>query len=516
MSTSMIEPGARLAGRYRLDELVSESEGAAFWKATDETLARLVAVWTFAEGFPRTAEAVRAARATSRIADSRVTQVFDADDSGATPYVVEEWVVGQSLTDLLRQGPLEPDRAAGLVAEAAETLATANATGLFHLNLTPDKLIWSVGGAVKLTGIGVDAALRGISTEQPARADAQGLGRLLYAALTGYWPGPPGVDLPPAPLVDGSPRRPTLVRPGIPPRYDELVGRSAFQAPVGPGPVGSAREVAEALADVPRLVPIPVSPAHAPAAPPPERGTSRDSGQFPSSPSRQHSGGSGGRGHGRRAAAAEPPAGRRDERSRVLPRALMGVAALVVFVGVVVGAWHVGSSMSGSGTEGTETGGSQQASGDDPAEEARLEALAPDGADVYDESGDGDHADKAGLTIDGDASTAWKTSTYQGPDFGRLKPGIGIVLDMGGSVEVHRADLNLGGGGHDVEILVGDSAERDSMTVAGKASGATGETSIELDDPAEGRYVLVWFTDIPQVDGGWRGSINEVELHGKT
>src|SRR5690606_37929127 len=210
MSTSMIEPGARLAGRYRLDELVSESEGVAFWKATDETLARLVAVWTFTEGFPRTAEAVRATRATSRIADSRVTQVFDADDSGATPYVVEEWVVGQSLTALLKQRLLEPDRAAGLVAEAAETLATANATGLFHLNLTPDKLIWSVGGAVKLTGIGVDAALRGIATEQPALADAQGLGRLLYAALTGYWPGPAGVDLPPAPLVDGSPRRPTL------------------------------------------------------------------------------------------------------------------------------------------------------------------------------------------------------------------------------------------------------------------------------------------------------------------
>lgn len=152
----MIEPGARLAGRYRLDESVSETSGAALWKATDETLARVVGVWTFADGFARTSEVVRAARAASRVADARVTQVFDADDSGPNAYVVEEFVVGQSLTELLAQGPLEPTRAAGLIAEAAEALAAANATGIHHLSLSPGKLMWSAGGAVKVTGIGVD------------------------------------------------------------------------------------------------------------------------------------------------------------------------------------------------------------------------------------------------------------------------------------------------------------------------------------------------------------------------
>src|SRR5690606_41768760 len=148
-----------------------------------------------------------------------------------------------------------------------------------------------------------------------------------------------------------------------------------------------------------------------------------------------HSGGSGGRGHGRARAAAEPPAGRGEGRSRVLPRALMGVAALVVFVGVVVGAWHVGSSMSGSGTEGTETGGSQQASGEDPAEEAGLAALSPSGADVYVESGGGDHAHKAALAIARDPSTAWKTSTYRGPQLGGLTSGIGLLLGSCGGLE---------------------------------------------------------------------------------
>ncbi|WP_258861902.1 protein kinase family protein, partial [Marinitenerispora sediminis] len=256
MSTFMIEPGARLAGRYRLDELVSETSGAALWKATDETLARLVAVWTFADGFPRTGEVVRAARAASRVADARVTQVFDADDSGPTAYVVEEWVVGRSLTELLAQGPLEPERAAGLIAEAAEAVAAANATGIYHLSLSPSKLMWSAGGAVKVTGIGVDAALRGITAPQPALADAQGLGRLMYAALTAHWPGGEQSGLRPAPLVSGRPCEPSQIRAGIPSRLNDVACRAAFQTHGRSGPLASAQAIADALADVPRLVPM--------------------------------------------------------------------------------------------------------------------------------------------------------------------------------------------------------------------------------------------------------------------
>ncbi len=167
MSTFMIEPGARLANRYRLDELVSETSGASLWKATDETLARPVGAWTFADGFSRTSEVVRAARAASRVSDARVTQVFDADESGPTPYVVQEWISGTTLSDLLRNGPLEPERAAGLIAEAAEALAAAAQVGIHHLRLTPDKLVWSVGGAVKVIGLGLDAALHNITVDDP-------------------------------------------------------------------------------------------------------------------------------------------------------------------------------------------------------------------------------------------------------------------------------------------------------------------------------------------------------------
>ncbi|GAB3210698.1 hypothetical protein SAMN02745673_02716 [Marinactinospora thermotolerans DSM 45154] len=513
----MIEPGARLAGRYRLEELVNETRGAALWKATDETLARLVAVWTFTDGFPRTSEVVRAARAASRIADARVTQVFDADDSGPTAYVVEEWVSGQSLTELLSQGPLEPDRAAGLVAEAAEAVAAAASAGIHHLCLTPNKLMWSSGGAVKVTGIGVDAALRGITSADPVVTDARGVGRLLYAALTAHWPGEEQTGLRPAPLVSGRPCEPSQIRAGIPGRLNDIVCRSAFQMAGRSGPLNSAQDIADALADVPRLVPLPVTPSAPRSRPAPS-----DEG----GPSRRAE-------HPRRAERGErlgvpahqlatPPRGSRGNgrsgsSTSTVNKVLIGAVAMLVFVAVVVGAWTVGSVMN------TPNEGNSQATSaeEQPANagEPELSVLEPAGADGFDPQGDdGDeHGDKAGLAIDGDPSTSWNTQGYNSESFGNLKSGVGLIIDMGASVEIHEANLQLGGGPYSVHLRVGDAPEESALTTVSEQAGASGEVNIKLDDPAQGRYVVVWFTaPLPSDGGEYRGTVNEVELRGIT
>ncbi len=199
MSTFISEPGTRLGGRYRLEDRVNDSGGWSGWKAIDETLARPVAVLTFAPGFPRIREVLTAARAASRLTDARLAQVFDVEDDWDAAYVVMEWVAGDSLDDLLADGPLEPARGAEIVAEAAEALAAAHAAGLAHLCLTPQSLRWTPGGGVKVLGLGVEAALADVTADDPALADTQGLAMLLYAALTGYWPGPGMGALPPGP-----------------------------------------------------------------------------------------------------------------------------------------------------------------------------------------------------------------------------------------------------------------------------------------------------------------------------
>jgi len=221
MSTFISEPGTRLGGRYRLEDRVSDASGWAAWKAIDETLARAVAVLTFAPGFPRISEVLTAARAASRLTDARLAQVFDVEDDWDQAYVVMEWVAGDSLDDLLADGPLDPARGAEIVAEAAEALAAAHSSGVAHLCLTPQSLRWDAGrrgeGAGRRDRRRPVRHVRG----RPGRGRHPWAAMLLYAALTRYWPGPGMGTLPPAPLADGRPCSPRQVCAGVPASIDE-------------------------------------------------------------------------------------------------------------------------------------------------------------------------------------------------------------------------------------------------------------------------------------------------------
>ena len=212
MSTFTSEPGTKLGGRYRLEDRVAAAAGWAAWKAIDEILARAVTVVTFAPGFPRIREVVTAARAASRLTDARLAQVFDVEEDLDRAYIVMEWAAGETLDDLLSAGPMDPSTGARIVAEAAAALSVAHAAGLAHLCLTPESVRWTSGGGVKVTGLGIDAALAGLTAEDPEATDTRALGRLLYATLTGLWPGAEYPALPPAPLSDGQPRSPRQVR----------------------------------------------------------------------------------------------------------------------------------------------------------------------------------------------------------------------------------------------------------------------------------------------------------------
>jgi len=204
MSTYTSEPGTRIAGRYRLVDQVTTGNGWTRWKAMDETLARPVSVLTFAPGFPRVSQVVTAARAASRLTDPRMAQVFDVEDAGGQAYIVLEWVGGETLTEMLAEGPLDPGRACSLVSDATRALMGAHALGQAHLQLTPDSLCWTRSSGIKITGLGIDGALAGDgltgpAAYDPAVADTMALAGLLYAALTGYWPGEQPSRLPAAP-----------------------------------------------------------------------------------------------------------------------------------------------------------------------------------------------------------------------------------------------------------------------------------------------------------------------------
>ena len=492
MSTFISEPGTRLGGRYRLEDRIAASSGWAAWKAIDETLARAVTVLTFARGFPRITDAVTAARAASRLTDARLAQVFDVEEDWDHAYVVMEWVAGDSLDDLLADGPLDPGQGAEIIAQSAEALTSAHAAGVAHLCLTPGSLRWTSGGGVKIVGLGIDAALAGVTADDPALADTQSLGKLLYAALTAHWPGGDWPSLPPAPEMDGHPLSPRQVRAGVPGRLDQVCCQvllpGAANGHGGP-PVTTPAALAAALN---RILPAPGVPPPIPgglrfaAGPDPRRGSA--------TAYRRPDGGPPQRGAGDRSARR----GRRPVASRVLA----GIAAVLVVAALGVGVWTLGHHGVTPARGSTPT--------HPPPSAPPVTALKPVSAHGFDplssvaeDPGD-ENTNEASFAIDGSPDTAWHTQYYFGsPKFGGLKSGTGLVLDMGNPVAVASVTVTFGPvPGANVRIEVGNDDTRapatlPTFTTVARGRDVSGRVRFPAHAAPQGRFVLIWFTKLP-------------------
>ncbi|WP_242882936.1 protein kinase family protein [Actinomadura litoris] len=533
MSTSVIEPGTRLAGRYRLEKRINDSGGSALWKAIDEILARAVAVRTFDPEFPRVGEVVTSARAASRLTDPRLTQVFDADDSGESAYVVSEWVVGETLEQMLGKAPLEPGRAATLLYEAAEALAAAHAAGLAHLCLTPRDLVWTTGGTVKILGIATDAVLGDCYADDPAAEDVRGLGRMLYAALTAHWPGDEGSDLPPAPAIGGVPQAPRQVQAGISHAVDAIVCRC-----LGLGEaeaLATPADLAKALRGVPRT-PLPLfaglgnspppAPRPAPVAPPAHKHAPPPPPAAPV-PARQRQ-----RQHAatRPAAQIPEPRARADHGNTIPPaptapadattgmprrpanRALLGVAAAALTVIVGLGAWALTDKSSGNKPK---TGGVTDQTKTSAPPKPTVSKLTVQNADGF-EKPIGGHHDQAfqrdtGLVIDGKPSTLWQTQSYADTDFGNYSKGIGVMLNMGRPVKVSAVKVYTPEAGGALQVKIGNSPSGADMRPVDRQPGTGGELTYSVSPQVSGQYILVWFTKLPS---SLKGKIGEVAVYG--
>jgi serine/threonine protein kinase len=203
-------------------------------------------------GLPVAAGVVAAVRAAARVTDPRLARIFDADYGTGCPYIVSEWAPGECVEDLLIAGPLSPALAAAIVADAADALAVAHDAGRPHLRLGPRSLRWGASG-VKVTGLGIDAGLAGLDAEasDPAAADTRALARILYALLTGYWPGKDSTLLPPAPRHRGLLCTPRQVRAGIPGALSSIASRALPPLPDSAAltsPARLARELRSAAA----------------------------------------------------------------------------------------------------------------------------------------------------------------------------------------------------------------------------------------------------------------------------
>lgn len=151
------------------------------------------------------------ARNAGRLHHPNIVAVFDYIDEGTTCWIVMEYAPSHSLAQLmLERGPLAPEEAGSIGCQIADALVKSHRAGVVHGDVTPENILVTDEGVVRLTDFGISRALGNDATQsttgivrgkprylapelakgQPAgeKADVFSLGASLFAAVEGQSP----------------------------------------------------------------------------------------------------------------------------------------------------------------------------------------------------------------------------------------------------------------------------------------------------------------------------------------
>jgi serine/threonine-protein kinase len=507
-SSKMI--GTVLSGRYRLEAKLGSGGMSTVYLARDTTLDRPVAVKVMHREMSEQADQLerfrQEARAVAKISHPNVVAVIDAGEDGGYPYIVFEYVEGETLKARInRVGALDVQESLAYAIEIARGLTVAHARKMVHRDIKPQNVLIDAEGRAKLTDFGISRQLE----KDGLTATGRVLGTTDYVA-------------PEQAMGRGADQRSDLYSLGVV-LFEMLTGHVPFQADsqVGVAMKHVNEELPDVQADRPEL-----SAATALVV---ERATAKD-------PTKRYAdigemiddlstaleveaarAGST-TGEATTVLEAVPPAKRklssRATWSWVAILAVIMIAAAVLLATQLIGSGN--SPISGNSNNGGNGGG-----GGKTAEHE----VAIEGATDYDPEGDGhEDPETVELAVDGNPTgTAWSSEHYDTDTFAGTKeganPGVGLYVTTQAAVVPNKMKIVTPTPGWDAQIYAAASGPPEEIEEWGEAIGevkdAGKENEVQLHLGQAAKYFLLWFTKAAPAndqDGRYQVEISDVKL----
>ncbi|HMD40980.1 MAG TPA: protein kinase [Candidatus Acidoferrum sp.] len=274
--------------RYEVIETLGTGATSRVEKARDTLIGRTVAQKTFLNGFgSRDLEEqfIREAQIVGRLAHPFIVSLYDVGtDASGLPFLIMEYVEGETLEKVLESAPLPLKIAAAWGGDLASALAQAHAAQIIHGDVKPANILVTKDGHVKLGDFGIaryanhishSGDLRGtpaylapeqiLDKAQDARSDLFSLGIILYQMATSVRPfDGNSLEAVCAQIISASPAPPSRHNSALPAEFDQIVMRCLAKDPAQR--FASAQDLAASLYPLARAKSNPSQPSPAPEA----------------------------------------------------------------------------------------------------------------------------------------------------------------------------------------------------------------------------------------------------------
>ncbi|MGI8460903.1 MAG: protein kinase domain-containing protein [Solirubrobacterales bacterium] len=474
--------GTTLSGRYVVESKLGSGGMSTVFLARDDTLERWVAVKVLHREISDQPDQIqrfrREARSVAQLSHPNLVSVIDAGEDGGHPYIVFEYIEGETLKQRIeRMGRLPLDESAAYAIETGRGLSAAHAARLIHRDVKPQNVLIDAEGRAKLTDFGIARELEAdgltatgrvlgttdyVSPEQAmghnvdARSDIYSLGVVLYEMLTGK---PPFAA---ETLVGVAMKHVNEQMPDVQVRRPQV--SSALAAVVDKATIKDPGRrysgMAPMLDDLEEALEVEVSRAGS--------STGEATNVLRSVPARN--------------------------RRFLTPRRLSfaGIAIVLVGAAIALGIAALTGEEGPSREKSKETGSA-------PISEQLT------GADDFDPppGDEEEHSEEARLAIDNDPTTAWTTEQYSSGLAGVGKEGVGISVDAGSAVEPAELRVVTPTPGWSGEIYAANESPDDLAgwgDPVGSIANAAEDDTIALERTEPAQYYLLWITDLATND----------------